>query len=106
MDKCSHCPIRTGCDWLSEMCRLTPREVAQRPHLTLNRYPIAQHSKEGNDAKRAKRVLWLVTEFQPDRSLAVKYDGRRKPDSPKRQYDRLRYRKQHGGELPSAGRVR
>lgn len=31
---CDTCPIRTGCDWLSELCRLTPAEVARlRPDL-------------------------------------------------------------------------
>jgi hypothetical protein len=32
--KCDHCPIRKGCDILSEMCRLTAREVVvARPEL-------------------------------------------------------------------------
>jgi len=33
MDKCKVCPIRVNCDWLAEMCRLSDREVAQRPYL-------------------------------------------------------------------------
>lgn len=34
MSVCDTCPIRSGCDWLSEMCRLTAREVVrQRPDL-------------------------------------------------------------------------
>ena len=34
MDQCEICPIRQGCDWLSEVCRLSPRQlIRQRPDL-------------------------------------------------------------------------
>jgi hypothetical protein len=36
MNPCDHCKIRTGCDWLSEMCRMTPRQVAKRLDLIAN----------------------------------------------------------------------
>lgn len=41
-DPCAHCPIRLNCDWLSEMCRLTAREVIARPELIK---PLTKHQK-------------------------------------------------------------
>jgi hypothetical protein len=51
---CDNCPIRTGCDYLSECCRLTPAQVvALRPDLlTVKRTP-AHELKALGDAYRA-----------------------------------------------------
>jgi hypothetical protein len=95
---CDNCKIRKGCDIFSEMCQLTPREVVvARPELIVSRevsmpLELEEWSRSLNNAKRQKRRIWLRNEFKPDRSMAVKYDKRRKPDTPRRQWDRERKR--------------
>jgi hypothetical protein len=97
-DRCAYCPIKSGCDIFSEMCQLTPREiVVARPELIVPRevsmpLELEEWSRSLNNAKRQKRRIWLRNEFKPDRSMAVKYDKRRKPDTPRRQWDRERKR--------------
>jgi len=98
-DPCKRCPIRINCDWISGLCDLSAREVVMlRPEATY-RYeldPRAKHltrSQIANAAKRHKRRVWIRTEFQPDKSLRAKYDKRRKPDTPRRAWER-KYRKE------------
>lgn len=84
MNQCDLCPIRVNCDFLSGLCRLTPAEVARlRPDLIAKGYQM----KRLNDIKRDKRQQWLAG-FVPDNSLAVRYDKRRKKDSPRRAWER------------------
>lgn len=89
-NKCDLCPIRSGCDWLSEMCRLTPREVAKTVPGVLDTKPITEKWEHGERMLEARRAK--MKPFVPDRSMAVRYDKRRKKDTPRRQYDRNRYR--------------
>lgn len=53
---CDACPIRKGCDWLSEMCRLSPREVARlRPDLISREAQAA-----AREARRKAQILALA----------------------------------------------
>jgi len=54
--KCDVCPIRTGCDWLSEMCRLSPREVVgERPDLI--KPSRAEKLRRRDAQRRDERIL-------------------------------------------------
>ena len=55
-DKCDYCEIRRNCDWLAEMCRLSDREVAQRPHLILK--PLV-HILSDEERARGRRTQGL-----------------------------------------------
>lgn len=62
MDKCSICPIRTGCDWLSEMCRLTAAEVPiLRPDLI--KPTRAQYLRDYDAQRRERRNRRIVDRF-------------------------------------------
>ena len=87
--KCDICPIRKGYDWLSEMCRLTVKEIpAIRPDLLTNAAQFRPHSLRMIAAKRHKRRVWLRNEFVPEKSMRSKYDKRFKKDTPLRAYQR------------------
>lgn len=69
MNKCNVCPIRKGCDILSEFCLLTPREVAtERPDLLKPPPPVFVPPKHrpksktfGGRAKKSspeRRAYW------------------------------------------------
>lgn len=58
MTPCDRCKIRKGCDWLSEMCRLTPGQVVtMRPDLIKDerRDKLRQQKRDHNARVRAKR---------------------------------------------------
>lgn len=96
--QCLACPLPTDCNDKHPRCFFRiwqdgelkdHREAQQREKEAAQ---FRAHSQKMNDAKRAKRALWVLTEFKPDTSLAVKYNKRRKPDTPRRQYQRERCR--------------
>lgn len=64
---------------------------------------------ELNAVKKAKRELWIKTEFVPDKSMKRKYDKRfAKKDTPLRQRDRLyrqRKRSANSGDGQQADQV-
>jgi len=59
LSKCDVCAIRVNCDWLAEMCRLTPSEVVRlRPELirTPTRRQLEWQRKKERDRAFAKRM--------------------------------------------------
>lgn len=87
--KCKKCSIRQNCDWLFEACQLTHREVAERPDF-IGKWHLREvaPNEKANAVKRHNRRVWLRTMFKPETGMAVKYDKRRKPDNPRRQWER------------------
>ena len=52
---CDRCAIRTSCDWLSEICRLTPAEVvALRPDLIKPTRSV--YLREYDDRRREEQI--------------------------------------------------
>jgi len=77
MDNCSLCKIRIGCDILSEMCRLTPREIV------IHRSDLIGNGQHRNRMKMAvlNAPIFAATRARQQATAALglgKYDRRRK----------------------------
>lgn len=91
LDKCKHCPL-LFCDFVSRDCRLTSGEVARlRPDLL--RDDEAAIKAALSDWSKAMNALRKPKPFTPQTGMAIKYDRRRKKDSPRRQWER-KYRRE------------
>lgn len=91
-ERCAGCPL-LWCDSLSPLCQLTPEEKLEMHKDEQKREAWHQHliriSPLGHAARRKP--------FVPETGMAVKYDRRRKPDTPERQRHRL-YRRRKAVE--------
>jgi len=87
-DPCARCEIRRNCDLLSEMCDLSARQIVKyRPDLLTDANAYERTVTAARECFRSANEA-RKREFVPDRSMAVRYDKRRKKDSPRRQWER------------------
>lgn len=75
------CPL-LFCDVVNRDCLLTPREAAKLVVVK----PITEKWEHGERMLEARRAK--MKPFVPDTSMAVRYDKRRKKDTPRRQWER------------------
>lgn len=107
-DLCQHCPIRKGCDFLSGLCRLSPREVvAFRPDVigqTKIDIPARVRAKralspEQRERQTLRRRGYFAHRYQANRdemlAAAKANQAAKKPwrNVDRRQYFKDRYRK-------------
>ena len=86
---CGKCPHRVNCDFLAGFCNLSASEVVRyRPDLITDADAHQRAIEAGQAISAALRELRVKRIFIPDRSMAVRYDKRRKKDSPRRQWER------------------
>lgn len=97
MTPCDFCPIRIGCDYLSGLCRLSPREIVTlRPDIIgqvkivkprIRRLTAAQKAR-----RRERRRSYFAQRYQANRDemlAAAKANQREK--QPWRKLDRREY---------------
>jgi hypothetical protein len=73
---CDNCPIRKGCDWLSEMCQLSARQlIKQRPDLVKETIfvPLRKRKHKPRPEYFAKR--------HKGKYIPVEIDRRRLPET-------------------------
>lgn len=78
MSPCDYCELRYGCDWLSELCVLTPRQVVTlRSDLILNakKTPAERKTQRALNRARARQAArQKVKAASPWRDEQIKLD--------------------------------